>query len=240
MLTGWLTQACWSVLGPQPTGEPRTTAGRSGHPTSVRTAGSSSYRPLTSNGGEGCSGVRVSPPPPPGAGRRPAPLRSPGQASAIGWRGDAVSPRRRYHGTGAGVLRFRLVRLGPGGPARRPRDLADRGQPAGLGGCGGRRLRGVPQSGLDRGPPRPCRRETLRRHRGGRVRAGRPRCSHPRRWRPGRLHSRLGLCRCRRPPAAAGAHCSATVASSPWACSSPSWRRWRSSPAWRTRSPPAP
>ena len=62
MLTGWLTQARWSVLGPQPTGEPRTTAGRSGHPTSVRTAGSSSYRPLTSNGGEGCSGVRVSPP----------------------------------------------------------------------------------------------------------------------------------------------------------------------------------
>jgi ketosteroid isomerase-like protein len=61
MRTGWLTQARWSVLGPQPTGEPRTTAGRSGHPTSVRTAGSSSYRTLTSNGGEGCSGVRVSP-----------------------------------------------------------------------------------------------------------------------------------------------------------------------------------
>ena len=55
MLTGWLTQARWSVLGPQPTGEPRTTAGKSGHPTSVRTAGSFSYRPLTSNGGEGCS-----------------------------------------------------------------------------------------------------------------------------------------------------------------------------------------
>jgi hypothetical protein len=29
MLTGWLTQARWSVLGPQPTGEPRTTADRS-------------------------------------------------------------------------------------------------------------------------------------------------------------------------------------------------------------------
>jgi hypothetical protein len=31
MLTGWLTQAHWSVLGPQPTGEPLTTADRSGH-----------------------------------------------------------------------------------------------------------------------------------------------------------------------------------------------------------------
>jgi hypothetical protein len=51
-----------SVLGPQPTGEPRTTAGRSGHHTHAATAGRSTYGPLTSDAGDQRSGVRVSPP----------------------------------------------------------------------------------------------------------------------------------------------------------------------------------
>jgi hypothetical protein len=49
-----------SVLGPQPTGEPRTTAGRSGHRPLVRSAGRSVYSPLTSDGGECRRGVRAS------------------------------------------------------------------------------------------------------------------------------------------------------------------------------------
>jgi hypothetical protein len=41
----------WSVLGPQPKGEPRTTAGRSGHRTFIGTAGSWTYSLLTWGGG---------------------------------------------------------------------------------------------------------------------------------------------------------------------------------------------
>jgi hypothetical protein len=51
-----------SVLGPHPTGEPRTTAGRSGHHTHAATAGRSTYGPLTSDAGDQRSGVRVSHP----------------------------------------------------------------------------------------------------------------------------------------------------------------------------------
>jgi len=51
-----------SVLGPQPAGERRTTAGKSGHRTFARSAGRSTYSPLTSYGGEGRRGVQVSPP----------------------------------------------------------------------------------------------------------------------------------------------------------------------------------
>ena len=50
------------MLGPQPTGEPWTTAGRSGHRTLAESAGRSGYSSLTSYGGDECSGVRVSPP----------------------------------------------------------------------------------------------------------------------------------------------------------------------------------
>jgi hypothetical protein len=66
--------------GPQSTGEPRTTAGMSGHRTSVGTAGRGTYSLLTSGGGGRRSGVRVSPPvlarvcgpsPPGRAARRP-------------------------------------------------------------------------------------------------------------------------------------------------------------------------
>jgi len=53
----------WSVLGPQPTGEPWTTAGRSGHRTFYETAGRSTYNPRTSGGGDRRRGVRASPPP---------------------------------------------------------------------------------------------------------------------------------------------------------------------------------
>jgi hypothetical protein len=42
-----------SVLGPQPKGEPWTTADKSGHRIFVRTAGRSAYSPLTSYGGDG-------------------------------------------------------------------------------------------------------------------------------------------------------------------------------------------
>jgi hypothetical protein len=72
-----------SVLGPQPNGEPRTTAGRSGHRTFGKTAGRSTYSLLTSGGAAGRSGVRVSPPPPLRPGRSPGPLRCPSAASKI-------------------------------------------------------------------------------------------------------------------------------------------------------------
>jgi hypothetical protein len=51
----------WSVPGPQPTGKPGTTAGRSGHQRFIETPGRSAYSPLTLDEGEGRSGVRVSP-----------------------------------------------------------------------------------------------------------------------------------------------------------------------------------
>ena len=51
---------CRSVLGPQPTGEQRTTAETSGHWTFGETAARSNYSLLTSDGGDRCSGVRVS------------------------------------------------------------------------------------------------------------------------------------------------------------------------------------
>jgi hypothetical protein len=51
-----------SVLGPHRAGERRTTAGTGGHRTLAETAGCSTYRPLTSDGGDWRSGVRVSPP----------------------------------------------------------------------------------------------------------------------------------------------------------------------------------
>jgi len=51
-----------SVLGPQPKGEPRTTAGRNGHRVFGEAAGRSTYSLLTSGGGDRRSGVRVSPP----------------------------------------------------------------------------------------------------------------------------------------------------------------------------------
>jgi hypothetical protein len=51
-----------SVVGPHPTGEPWTTAVRSGHRTHAGTAGRSTYGPLTSDAGDQRSGVRVSPP----------------------------------------------------------------------------------------------------------------------------------------------------------------------------------
>jgi hypothetical protein len=50
----------WSVLGPQPIGEPWTTAGTSGHRTSTEAVGRSPYSPLASDGGSGRRGVRVS------------------------------------------------------------------------------------------------------------------------------------------------------------------------------------
>jgi hypothetical protein len=63
-----------SVLGPQPKGEPQTTAGRSGHQTFIGTAGRWAYSLLTSDGGDMRCGVRVFPPPPPGPGHRPRPF----------------------------------------------------------------------------------------------------------------------------------------------------------------------
>ena len=51
-----------SALGPQPNGEPWTTAGTSGHRRFGETAGCSAYGPLTSYRGDERSGVRVSPP----------------------------------------------------------------------------------------------------------------------------------------------------------------------------------
>src|SRR4029453_5193815 len=53
----------WSVLGPQPMGEPRTTVDKSGHRTLIETAGRHAYGPLTSGGADRRRGVRVSPPP---------------------------------------------------------------------------------------------------------------------------------------------------------------------------------
>jgi hypothetical protein len=51
-----------SVLGPQPTGEQQTTADTSEHWTFGETAARSNYSLLTWDGGDGRSGVRVSPP----------------------------------------------------------------------------------------------------------------------------------------------------------------------------------
>jgi hypothetical protein len=47
------------VLGPCPTGEPRTTAVTSGHWTLPESAGRSAYSPLTLDEGDGRSGVRA-------------------------------------------------------------------------------------------------------------------------------------------------------------------------------------
>ena len=66
----------WSVLGPQPIGEPRTTVDKRGHRTLIETAGRYTYSPLTSGGEDRRRGVRVSPPPPAEAGHRPASLLS--------------------------------------------------------------------------------------------------------------------------------------------------------------------
>ena len=92
----------WSALGPQPTGEPRTTAGTSGHHTFVRTAGRSTYGPLTSYGGDRRRGVRVSPPPaaspsgslPTGGGspRTGLTVRSSWEPSRPGRRASSFSP----------------------------------------------------------------------------------------------------------------------------------------------------
>ena len=51
-----------SVLGPHPTGQQRTTAGRSGHQTFGEPAGRCPYSSVTLYGADGRSGVRVSPP----------------------------------------------------------------------------------------------------------------------------------------------------------------------------------
>jgi hypothetical protein len=54
--------ARWSVLGPQPKGEPWTTADNGGPQTIAEPAGRHAYSSLTWDGGNGRCGVRVSPP----------------------------------------------------------------------------------------------------------------------------------------------------------------------------------
>ena len=57
-----ILEGYWCVLGPQSTGEPWTTAGRSRPTTLGATAGRSTSSSLTSGGGDRRGGVRVSPP----------------------------------------------------------------------------------------------------------------------------------------------------------------------------------
>jgi hypothetical protein len=81
----------WSVLGPQPMGEPRTTMDKSGHQTLIETAGRHAYGPLTSGGTDRRRGVRVSPPPPKGLVTDQALGLSEGSYRAVGQQANGTS-----------------------------------------------------------------------------------------------------------------------------------------------------
>jgi hypothetical protein len=79
MLTGWLTQARWSVLGRQPARKRGTTAGRTGHRAIHRNCRWLLHGLLTSDVGSRRSGVRVSP-----SSRRGVLPRAPRGAARVG------------------------------------------------------------------------------------------------------------------------------------------------------------